>query len=145
MFRVVFFFREKQLELEGILEKMGQIVKKKNKGRPPKEDPAAERDLRRREKELDLLLNLQESTDRLASCSSSSDGAGKPSKKRKIDQKMDEDANEEENYNDEDEEEVINDYQFIIVSIGSGNIGGKAIGDSIEAELNWSGVESFIY
>ncbi|XP_047970322.1 uncharacterized protein LOC125213690 [Salvia hispanica] len=116
---------------------MGQIVKKKNKGRPPKADPAAERDLRRshrrrsvkyvfdlddyfdedevfvdeddqrrREKKLDLLLKLQESTDRRASCSSSDDGAGKPSKKRKIDQEMDEDANEEENYNDEDEEEV---------------------------------------
>ncbi|XP_042042002.1 uncharacterized protein LOC121787357 [Salvia splendens] len=64
-------------------------------------------DQRRREKKLDLLLKLQESTDRRASCfSSDEDGAGKPSKKRKIGQEMDEDANEEENYNDEDEEEV---------------------------------------
>lgn len=139
---------------------MGQIVKKKKKGRPAKADlaaaardmPQTDRDLRRshrrrsvkyvfdlddyfdedevfvddedqrrREKKLKLLLKLQsggdpESTDRRvqhASCSSDED-AGKPSKKRRIDEEMDEDldegnddANEEEIYNDEDEEEVI--------------------------------------
>ncbi|KAL0362282.1 UNVERIFIED_CONTAM: hypothetical protein Scaly_1183400 [Sesamum calycinum] len=146
---------------------MGQIVKRKKKGRPAKADPGArelpepERDLRRslrrrnvkyvfdlddyfdedelfaddedrrrREKKLKLLLKLQsgeetQSSEPQASRSrrvehapltsaSSSDDGDKPSKKRKIDEDMDDedvddendDANEQDNYNDEDDEEI---------------------------------------
>ncbi|KAL0320810.1 UNVERIFIED_CONTAM: Bromodomain-containing protein 7 [Sesamum radiatum] len=147
---------------------MGQIVKRKKKGRPAKADPGAgelpepERDLRRslrrrnvkyvfdlddyfdedelfaddedrrrREKKLKLLLKLQSGGETqssepqasrsrrvehapLASGSSSSDDGDKPSKKRKIDEDMDDedmddendDANDQDNYNDEDDEEI---------------------------------------
>ncbi|KAL8509929.1 hypothetical protein ACS0TY_016955 [Phlomoides rotata] len=143
---------------------MGQIVKRKKKGRPAKADPGArdlpqaERDLRRslrrrnvkyvfdlddyfdedelfaddedqrrREKKLKLLLKLQsgggdsESTvprdlryeHAPATSASSSEDGRKPSKKRKIDEEMDDDvdeendyANEEDNYNYEDDDEV---------------------------------------
>lgn len=134
---------------------MGQIVKRKKKGRPAKADPGGrglqqtERDLRRshrrrnvkyvfdlddyfdedevfadddedqrrREKKLKLLLQLQSGGDaestspRDLSPASSSDDGGKPSKKRRINEDLDVE-NEEDNYNYEDDEEVI-DSQLI--------------------------------
>ncbi|KAL1567008.1 hypothetical protein AAHA92_02539 [Salvia divinorum] len=114
---------------------MGQIVKKKKKGRPPKADPAAsrdlpqsDRDLRRshRRRSVKYVFDLddyfdedevfvddedqrrrEKKLDLLLKLQESTacSDDDNPSKKRKIDQQMDEDANEEDNYNDEDEEE----------------------------------------